>query len=175
MGYLPPGCPLIRDAMTLSPPARGKTRTPKEIPRLECAPNVNIMTSHDKNGEHIGFHYVDPTVKQWNEAVHAVEKFKRYKKQIGGSQVSGNSNRPRMREKERPLALWRSPQPEMILEEGELPDGRGLYGFLERNEGNIPMNGRGKVSVPFLMIFRKAELIILVPQTQASRATNLQK
>ena len=109
---------------------------------------MSITTSYDKNGEHIGFHYSEPTSKQWNGTVHAMEGFKRYKKQMGGSRVGGHSNRPRLREKERSLAPWGRLQPEMILEEGEFPDGRGLYGYMERNEGKISMNGRGKVSIP---------------------------
>jgi hypothetical protein len=119
MCYLPPGGSLVSNPEIMSPPKRGTTRSPRQIPMLPCSP-ANMTVSYDKNGESIGFHYA-PQPERWSGAIHAIEERKR--DMVGGLK-------------------WKSLQPARIAEEGE-EGGRGLYGFLETNEGMT--NGRGKV------------------------------
>lgn len=144
--YIPPGGPLITDVMTPSAPPRGQRRDPKDIPKLQCAANVNMAVSWDANGEPIGYHYENPedsAIQRWQGGVHAVEELKKLKSGRAGNMRSGRGERRR----ERPPANWRSPgrlHGTIHEEETFVPDGRGLYGYVARGqaEGRLRNNGR---------------------------------
>lgn len=146
-GVVPPGGPLIRDVMTPSSAPRGQSpNTVKGIPKLECASNVSMASSWDKNGDHIGFHYEPPDLdKSWQGGVHAVDEYKRQKSmEARGRAWSMRDTRGDVAE--RPPAAWKTPRNGPILEEGEVqPDGRGYYGWLVENDAQSRSRTRSGV------------------------------
>ncbi|KAE9970444.1 hypothetical protein BLS_004905 [Venturia inaequalis] len=141
--YVPPGGPLVADVMIPSAPPRGQMRSPKGIPKLQCAANVNMAVSWDANGDPIGYHYENPkdsVIERWQGAVQASAELKK----LRSARVKSKNGRG-----EGQLANWRSPgriHDTIHEEETFRPDERGLYGYVSRGQAEGRLKGNGMSS-----------------------------